>query len=90
VLMENAPGHINVDEVHQAIRALPGVYSVHDLHIWTITSGLIALSAHVRTEERLQQALLRDVRKVLYDQFGISHSTIQIEQEEQENEPKCS
>jgi cobalt-zinc-cadmium efflux system protein len=89
VLMESAPGHINVDAVHQAIRVLPGVHSVHDLHIWTITSGLIALSAHVRTEERLQHELLREVRKVLSEQFGISHSTIQIEHEEQENEPNC-
>jgi len=63
---------------------------VHDLHIWSITSDIIALSAHVRTEERLQHELLREVRKVLYEQFGISHSTIQIEQEEQEHEPKCS
>jgi len=90
VLMEHAPGHIDVDKVHQAIRALPGVHSVHDLHIWTITSGLIALSAHVRTEEKSQRAILREVRKVLHDQFDISHSTIQVEQEEQENEPKCS
>jgi cobalt-zinc-cadmium efflux system protein len=90
VLMESAPGHIDVDTVHQAIRALPGVHSVHDLHIWTITSGLIALSAHVRTEEKFQQELLRDVRKVLYDQFRISHATIQIEHEEQEHETKCS
>jgi cobalt-zinc-cadmium efflux system protein len=90
VLMESAPGHIDVDEVHRAIRALPGVHSVHDLHIWTITSGLIALSAHVRAEERPHEELLKDVRHVLYDQFGISHSTIQIEREEQEHETKCS
>lgn len=76
-------------EVHRARRALPGVHSVHDLHIWTITSGLIALSAHVRTEERPHEELLKDVRHVLYEQFGISHSTIQIEREEQENEPTC-
>lgn len=89
VLMEGTPGHIDVDKVYQAIRAIPGVHSVHDLHIWTITSGLIALSAHVRAEERPPQALLKDVRQVLYNQFGISHSTIQIEQEEQENAPTC-
>src|SRR5262245_54566430 len=41
VLMEGTPGHIDVDKVQQAIRVLPGVHSVHDLHIWTITSGLI-------------------------------------------------
>jgi cobalt-zinc-cadmium efflux system protein len=90
VLMEGTPGHIDVDTVHQAIRALPGVHSVHDLHIWTITSGLIALSAHVRIEEKSQHTLLKDVRQVLYEQFGIRHSTIQIEHEEQEDETKCS
>jgi len=89
VLMEGTPRHINVDTVHQAMRALPGVHSVHDLHIWTITSGLIALSAHVRVAEQSQQVLLKDVRHVLYAQFGISHSTIQIEHEEQENDPTC-
>jgi len=90
VLMEGSPGHIDVDEVHRAIRALPGVHSVHDLHVWTITSSLIALSAHVRAEETSHEELLKDVRHVLYEQFGISHSTIQVEREEQENEPKCS
>jgi cobalt-zinc-cadmium efflux system protein len=90
VLMEGTPGHIDVDKVHQAIRALPGVHSVHDLHIWTITSGLIALSAHVRVEEQSQHTLLKDVRHVLYEQFSIRHSTIQIEHEEQEDETKCS
>jgi cobalt-zinc-cadmium efflux system protein len=90
VLMEGTPGHIDVDTVYQAIRALPGVHSVHDLHIWTITSGLIALSAHVRVEEQSQHALLKDVRHVLYEQFRISHSTIQIEHEEQEHETQCS
>ncbi len=47
VLMEGAPGHISVDDVRGALLELPHVSNVHDLHVWTITSGFVALSAHV-------------------------------------------
>src|SRR5690606_2854927 len=47
VLMEGAPGHIDVDEVREALHRVPGVTSAHDLHVWTITSGMVSLSAHV-------------------------------------------
>lgn len=47
VLMEGSPGHIDVDEVRNAILEINGVDAVHDLHVWTITSGIIALSVHV-------------------------------------------
>ena len=47
VLMEGAPGNINVDEVREALESIPGVTNVHDLHVWTITSGFAALSAHL-------------------------------------------
>src|SRR5690606_26250496 len=47
VLMEGAPGHIGVDEVRGAVRGVPGVQAVHDLHVWTITSGMVAMSGHV-------------------------------------------
>lgn len=82
VLMEGAPGHIDVDEVRNEIRAVPGVQAVHDLHVWTITSGMVALSGHVVVgEEGFGQEILRRVRSVLHDRFGIDHSTIQLEQE---------
>jgi cobalt-zinc-cadmium efflux system protein len=45
--MEGAQGHINVDDVRSALFELPHVSNVHDLHVWTITSGFVALSAHV-------------------------------------------
>lgn len=87
VLMEGAPGHIDVDEVRNAIRGVDGVLAVHDLHVWTISSGLVALSAHVDVDcldgysERLGH-----LRHMLHEEFGIGHTTIQIEPAEYEHE----
>lgn len=81
VLMESAPGHIDVDEVRNALLALEGVQGVHDVHVWTITTGMESLSAHIVTSEENgeQWALLKRVRNMLHDRFGIDHTTIQIE-----------
>ncbi len=80
VLMEAAPGHIDVDEVRAAMAALPGVLEVHDLHVWTITSGLESMSAHVVTDQGVNsQSLLGELRRVLAGRFGIHHVTIQVE-----------
>ncbi|HEX2643028.1 MAG TPA: cation diffusion facilitator family transporter [Thermoanaerobaculia bacterium] len=80
VLMEGAPKHIDVDDVRNALAGLPGVAGVHDLHVWTITSGREALSAHlVVREEKERQAMLPQIRKVLHDRFGIHHVTVQLE-----------
>lgn len=82
VLMEEAPGHIDVDEVRDAIIAIPGVRAVSDLHVWTITSGIVSLSSHVAVEEGcLNQEMLTEIREVLHDRFGIDHQTIQLEPE---------
>jgi cobalt-zinc-cadmium efflux system protein len=83
VLMEAAPAHIDVDEVRDAIISLPGVMAVHELHIWTITSGMESLSAHLVVEEgREWRALLARVRAIAHDRFGIDHITVQLEPEE--------
>ena len=83
VLMEGAPGHIDVDEVRGAIRSIDGVAAVHDLHVWTITSGMVALSAHVEaTGARPHSVLLKEIQNVLHDGFEIDHATIQIEPED--------
>jgi len=80
VLMEGAPGHLDPDAVRDALIAVPGVQAVHDLHIWTITSGLVALSAHVVTADGgSARALLQQLRAVLHDRFGIEHTTLQLE-----------
>lgn len=82
VLMEHAPGHINVDEVRDALSALDGVTGVHDLHVWTITSGLDSLSAHVTVRADLPAAeLLSRIRATLRERFGIDHTTVQLEPE---------
>jgi cobalt-zinc-cadmium efflux system protein len=82
VLMESAPGHIDVDEVRVALLATPGVGAVDDLHVWTITSGLEALSAHVLLcDDRSPRALLAEIRAMLRTRFRIDHVTIQVETE---------
>ena len=80
VLMESAPGHVDVDEVRDAILEVEGVNGVHDLHVWTITSGWDALSAHVDHDDRVEPArLLASIRELLHDRFGLDHLTIQLE-----------
>lgn len=82
VLLEGAPGHIAVREVSAALAQVPGVSAVHDLHVWTITSGLVALSCHiVVTCEgpgcRSHDQVLTDARAVLRERFAIEHVTLQ-------------
>jgi cobalt-zinc-cadmium efflux system protein len=80
ILMEGTPRHLNVDELQQALAAVAGVAAVHDLHVWTITSGMVSLSAHIVADDsRAARELLDDVHATLHDRFGIEHSTIQIE-----------
>ena len=81
VLMEGTPGGLDVDEVGNAIMATPGVRALHDLHVWTITSGFVALSAHVVVEPDCPDDVLWHIRTVLRERFDITHSTIQVERE---------
>jgi len=80
VLLEGTPAHINLAAVEDAILATAGVANVHDLHVWTITSGRDALSAHVIHSSSISQPdLLRELRLKLHDRFGVDHLTIQME-----------
>ena len=92
VLMEAAPAHIDVAKVRAAIAELPGVQAVHDLHVWTITSGMVSLSGHVVAKEGSDTgSLLQQICDRLHQRFGIDHSTIQIEPEDfQEPGEICS
>jgi cobalt-zinc-cadmium efflux system protein len=75
--------YIDVDELRGALLALEGVLDVDDLHVWTVTSGMESLSAHVTVEsERDHLDMLRSVRKLVHDRFGIDHITVQIEPED--------
>jgi len=85
ILMESTPAHLNVDEVRSAMVGVPGAGEVHDLHIWTITSGMVSLSAHVvLTAGSDPAALLDGLRETLHERFGIDHMTIQIEPDGQQ------
>ena len=87
VLLEGTPAHINLAAVEDAILATRGVADVHDLHVWTITSGREALSAHVIHAQSISQPdLLRELRAKLHDRFGVDHLTIQMETPDFEDE----
>ena len=79
VLLESAPTHIAPGAVRAQLEAIPGIESVHDLHIWSVTSGVVAMSAHaiVREPERHQHVLehVHDAMRL----FGIDHVTVQLE-----------
>ena len=82
IVLESAPRHLNIDEIRQDLLALPSVTDVHDLHVWTITSGFVALSAHVRIGQGADPAaLVRDASALLADRYDIHHVTVQPESE---------
>lgn len=82
VLMQGTPDHIDLDEVTRAITSVEGATEVHDLHVWTVTSGIESLSAHVVVDDRRPGSdVLSDVREAIHDGFGIEHCTIQLEPE---------
>jgi cobalt-zinc-cadmium efflux system protein len=86
ILMESVPRHIDMTAVVQRMGCCRGVLAVHDVHVWTISSGLHALSAHVvvRADDMGPQndAILDDVKRQLREAFGIDHTTLQIESSE--------
>lgn len=80
ILLEGTPRNIHRDDVEAAILETEGVGGVHDLHIWTISSGIDALSAHITHDTAISHSeLLVKVRTMLHDRFGIDHLTIQME-----------
>jgi len=87
ILMQSVPRGIDLEEVQRTIEQVEGVERVHDLHVWTVTSGVFTLSAHavVNGEEESHEILDR-VERVLKDHFSIEHTTIQIETKDRESE----
>jgi cobalt-zinc-cadmium efflux system protein len=80
VLLEGVPAHLDLAEIEEALRGVAGVKRVHDLHVWTLTSGREAMSAHVEVERGTPPArVLDDLHLILHARFGIDHTTIQIE-----------
>jgi cobalt-zinc-cadmium efflux system protein len=79
VLLEAAPPNVDVAEVATALGELPGVLEVHDLHVWTLTSGMEAATAHLTVSEDAQTgAVLSGARTVLSGR-GVEHATLQLE-----------
>ncbi len=79
VLMEGVPGHLDVDRLREAMLGVEGVAGVHDLHVWSISSGFVALSAHVSAAPGAGEDLLWRIHELLHRHLGIRHTTIQIE-----------
>lgn len=81
VLMEGVPAGLDLEEVARSLKSLEGVRAVHDLHVWTISSGQAALSAHVELDDLGRwPVLLENARRMLQGSFGIGHVTLQPEQ----------
>jgi cobalt-zinc-cadmium efflux system protein len=82
ILLEGSPPGTDVGEVGRAMAAAPGVKEVHDLHVWTITSGFPALAAHVLVDRDTDcHATRRDLEAMLHDRFGLDHTTLQVDHE---------
>jgi cobalt-zinc-cadmium efflux system protein len=80
ILMEGTPPEVDLTLLQRRLMALQGVEAVHDLHVWTITSGLDAMSCHlVMGDDRLYRATLQAAHDMMRDEFGIKKTTIQIE-----------
>jgi len=84
ILMEANPEHIDYTQVENTIKNIGGVHNIHNLHIWSISSDTILLTAHVIVNNhQLWPQILDEVRHVIHKNFGINHSTIQIETQNQ-------
>ena len=81
VLLEGVPKEIPLAELREALLGIPGVTGLHDLHVWSITSGKISLTSHLVYDPALvdAEALLGTVKALLHDRYEIEHSTLQLE-----------
>jgi cobalt-zinc-cadmium efflux system protein len=80
ILLEATPGGMAAEDVGRAIVGMPRVVQVHDLHVWTITSGFPALSAHVLVEPDADcHAIRRQIEAMLHERFALEHTTLQVD-----------
>lgn len=80
VLLEGTPSDVNIAALREALGGINGVSGVHDLHVWSLTSGVNALSAHV-VSARPSDEIVREARQALVGAFKVSHLTFQVERE---------
>src|SRR5438876_701669 len=81
VLLEAAPAHIPLSDVHDRIASVPGVASVHDLHVWTVTSGVIAMSGHLVVQNPADNQRVLEAVQQRLGGMGIRHVTVQMERD---------
>lgn len=82
ILLEGVPPNVDLRLLETALKEIPGIKAAHDLHVWTITSGLDSMSGHiVVTDMGESPRVLRAVRETMKDKFGLEHVTVQIEDE---------
>ena len=88
ILLEGTPGDVDLGAVRERLLALPGVVELHDLHFWTLTSGVHSATVHIRAaDESPRGEVLRAVQMLLKEAAGIDHSTVQVERG---NETTCT
>lgn len=89
VLLESTPRHLDPHAIEASMREVSGVDSVHDIHVWSITSGFDAMSGHVRANGRASDDVLHDLRRMLRERFGIEHLTLQVEAADHADDGAC-
>jgi cobalt-zinc-cadmium efflux system protein len=81
VLLEATPAHISLGRVREGLQAIGGIESVHDLHVWTVTSGMVAMSAHAVVREPGENQKVLEEAVAAMRRLGISHVTLQVERD---------
>jgi cobalt-zinc-cadmium efflux system protein len=87
ILMESTPTHVNPSQVRQELQIIEGVREAHDLHIWAVSSGKLALSVHLISEK--SESVLNQANRILEEKFGIIHTTIQVEHPNHFQSKRC-
>jgi cobalt-zinc-cadmium efflux system protein len=81
ILLEATPKGINIDEVIISLKQIPGIDNAHDIHVWTITSGMYSMSGHIDTKDMLiseTTRLSKEINRILDEKFKIGHTVIQF------------
>jgi cobalt-zinc-cadmium efflux system protein len=81
VLLEATPGHISLGRVREGLQGIAGIESVHDLHVWTVTSGMVAMSAHAVVREPGENQKVLEAAVAAMQRLGIAHVTLQVERD---------
>jgi len=88
ILLEAVPRDVSIAEVHSRMLGVPGVTAVHDLHVWTVTSGMVAMSGHAIVPELATHPEVLEAIRVELARLGIAHVTIQLEVQHECEEPR--